>query len=227
MKTFSKEVFMNKEALAAKTILGMIGGGAALAGGGAAVGHRFGVRAGAERMGNEMATAFSEANAKENKSIVDSFKAFNKKENAILANQYLRKGVTIGYNMGSTKPPTSAPMSKSASDIAEAAFQDELEKLGFPIAGLARSAVSSVTRLSKGLMGAGKQLGRAYGTRGMAGRGIPALRKSYLSNASSMAGQAIKSSPVAAAAIGGTGLVGAGYAAGKPNPRRTIVEHRY
>jgi len=213
---------MNKEAIAAKALLGILGGGAALAGGGAVVGHRFGVSAGADRMGNQMASAFSEANAKENKAIVDSFKAFNKRENAILANQYLRKGVMIGHKMATAKPPSSAPMSKSASDIAEDAFRDELEKLGFPIGAFAGRAISSLRRLGAGLKGAGGQLGKAVTAKG-------SMRQSYISNARSMAGRAIKGSPRAAAGLGGTVALGGAYTSGRAtaSPKRTIVDYRY
>lgn len=220
MKTFSKEVFMNKEAIAAKALLGMVGGGVALVGGGAAVGHRFGVSAGANRMGNEMASAFSEANAKENKAIADSFKAFNKKENVMLANKYLRRGVNIGYRMASTKPV--APMNKAASDISEEAFHDELEKLGFPIGAFASRAISSLRRLGAGFKGASGQLGKALATKG-------SMQQSYISNATSMAGRAIKGSPRAAAGLGGTVALGGAYTSGRAtaSPKRTIVDYRY
>lgn len=235
MKTFSKEVFMNKEAIAAKTLLSIIGGGAVLAGGGAATGHRFGVRAGAERMGNQMASAFSEANAKENKAIADSFKAFNKKENAVIANQFLRKGINVGYNMASTKPPTSVPMKKAASDIADEAFLDEMEKLGFPYAGIKaaggmaakalrrsfkaiggkRGLISSIGRTAKTGYGAGKSL--------VTGKGVSKAVSGRLGQNIRGLGAATRRSGLALGTVG-AGTIGVGAAT---RPKKTIVEHRY
>jgi len=221
---------MNKEAKAAKAILGFLrksapyaAVGLAGAGAGGVAGHRFGVRAGAERMGNEMATAFSEANAKENKAIADSFKAFNKKENAIIANQYLRRGINMGYSMATAKPDKG--VSKTASDIAEKAFYDELEKLGFSVSGaanLAKRGIRSLKRLSSGLKGAGGQVGKAIRTKG-------AERMSYLSNAGSMARRAVARSPRSSAIIAGAGTLGATYGTGRAtaSPRRTVVDYRY
>lgn len=230
METFSKEVFMNKEAKVAGTLLKILGGGV----GGAAIASPFVFRHGANKMGNQMATAFSEANAKENKSIVDSFKAFNKKENAVLANQYLRRGVTIGYNMASDKPPASAPISKTASDIADEAFLDEMEKLGymgalktmgmgaarvlrksFRAIGGRRGLMSSIGRTAKTGFGASKGL--------VSGQGVNKAVSGRLSQNLRGLGTAVKRSGLAVGTVG-VGALGIGAAA---RPKRTVVEHRY
>jgi len=218
---------MNKEAIAAKALLGILGGGVALAGGGAAVGHRFGTKAGAERMGNKMAIAFSEANTKENKSIVDSFKAFNKKENTVLANQYLRRGVALGYNMASAEPSASTPMKKTASDIANEAFLDEIEKLGYPIKSLAALGMKGLKTLRGQFSGLGKGL-KAAGSSAIAGIKVPAgMRSTHFGLAGSRVMGAAKANPYAAGLVGGVGLAGGGYSAGKSRTKRTIVDYRY
>ena len=197
---------MEKKALAAKTLLKALsygGGGLALAGGGAAVGHKFGVRAGAQRMGNQMAVAFSEANAKENKAIVDSFKAYNKKENAQIANSFFNRGVMVGHKMKNPGPV------KTASDIRTEAFNDELEKLalsGAMLKGIGSAALKSFKRL-------GTNLSRAAGT----------MKSGYKMHGLRQAGQAFKRSPGATLALTGAGSYGLGRR-GRTN--RTIVEHR-
>ncbi len=90
---------MEKEAIAAKSILKALAGGTAVAGltGGAGyLGHKIGYKGGATRATNEMASAFSEANTRENQQIADSFKLFNKKENAAIASNYMRRGMGLG-----------------------------------------------------------------------------------------------------------------------------------
>jgi len=224
---------MNKEAKAAQAILGFLrksapyaAAGLAGAGAGSVAGHRFGVRAGAERMGNEMATAFSEANTKENKAIIDSFKAFNKKENAILANQYLRRGINMGYSMATAKPDKG--VSKTASDIAEKAFYDELEKLGFSMGALKdvgakaiKSLGNSFSRLGKNIHYSGSNLKSAF--RSADGQ----AKRMYLKSAKSHMKDAVTKSPLAASIIGGTTLAGGGYYLGKNRPKRTVVDYRY
>lgn len=131
---------MNKEAIAAKTLLKSIAAGTSIAGltGGAGyLGHKFGYKRGATRATNEMATAFSEANARENKQITDSFKLFNKKENAAIASNYMRRGMALGAELHATgkikTPAEMASMAKtsSAEDIYNAAFEAELDKHAF------------------------------------------------------------------------------------------------
>jgi hypothetical protein len=84
---------MNKRAFAAKKVLKIMAGtaaGAGALGGAGYVGHRIG----ANRMANKMTSAFSEANANENRQIVDSFKNFNQRENAAIASHYYQKGLS-------------------------------------------------------------------------------------------------------------------------------------
>jgi len=217
---------MNKEAIAAKAILKTLGkyvAPATVVGTGAGI---VGYRVGANRMGNEMATAFSEANTKENKAIVDSFKAFNKKENAVIANRFLRKGINVGYNMATTKP--AAPtMQKTSSEIANEAFIDELEKLGFAIKPLVSLGMKGVKALRTQFSSLGKGL-KAAGSSAIAGIKSPAgMRSTHFGLARDRALSAAKTSPYAASLAGGAGALGTGYAFGKSKPKRTIVDYRY
>jgi hypothetical protein len=220
---------MDKEAAIAQNLLKALGskpvlmgaGGLALAGGGAAVGHKFGVRSGATRMGNQMAMAFSEANAKENKAIVDSFKAFNKKENANIARSFYNQGMIAGARQASGGVVKAAELT-----TAEKAVAEELEKIGFPV-GMVRKAVvgagkalgASFKRLGTGLAGAGRQFGRAAAQP----KGAGYLRNMYAGRGFRQAGQAIASSPGAAITLTGLGAYGLGRR-GRTN--RTIVEHQ-
>lgn len=217
------------DAATAKTIIKTVGkglaytgGAAVLAGGGAVAGHRFGVRAGAARMGNQMANAFTEANAKENKAIVDSFKAFNRQENSQIANAFYNRGMQAGnriYQGGVTK--------SASLEIGDAAFLDELEKLGFSFGALkglgtgalkaikpfAGRMVRSFKRLGSGLKSSGKGVMQAY-------KGAPG---SSLKGSLAQAGSAIKSSPGASLTLASAGSYGVGS---RNKTKRTIVEHR-
>ena len=122
---------MEKEALAAKSLLKAlaIGGLGAGAVGGAGYG---GYRYGAKRATNEMASAFSEANARENNQIVSSFKLFNKKENRAIQQDAFKKGVVMGAHMhasGRIQMPTSVEKRANALEqVYHDAFNDEFEK---------------------------------------------------------------------------------------------------
>lgn len=109
-----------KSPVAKKIAIGTAGAGALATAG--VVGHKIGVRSGATRTANAMASAFSQANAKENQKIVDSFNTFNKMENAEIAKGFYRKGITEGAKM----------IKKSAyiDEIYDNAFNEELEKVG-------------------------------------------------------------------------------------------------
>lgn len=196
---------MNKTAIRAGAVLkalGYGGGAAALATGAGALGHRLGVRSGAERMGTAMSQAFTEANTRENQAIVDAFKAFNKRENQLIARNFLQKG----YEMGQAKTAE-----LSVEDIRDLAFEDELEKLGFNVAALKAAGKVAWKALKSSFGRLGKKLPAIGGHLGQAGRAT---------------GQAIREAPLAAGTIGSAGLIGGGYMTGRKKPRRTIVEHR-
>ena len=200
---------MNKEAIAAKSLLkaltsgklgkslaiGSIAGGT---GGGAYLGHKVGYKSGATRATNEMASAFSEANATENQQIRDSFNSFNKQENASIADNYMRRGMALGAQLhaaGKIKFPSE--MSKKSSvtgedinkqayleEIYNEAFNDELEKCGAPV-NLIGMGVRSFKRLGKGLKTLGSHAKRVINpgegmTRGAA---VAKMGRSALSTA--------------------------------------------
>jgi len=128
---------MNKEAIAAKSLLKALAAGttvAGLTGGAGYLGHQIGYKGGATKATNEMASAFSEANTQENQQIRDSFNMFNKRENAAIASNYMRRGMALGAQLHATgkikTPEEMVAMSKTSSieDIYNAAFEAELEK---------------------------------------------------------------------------------------------------
>lgn len=171
---------MTKEALAASKLLKALGIGAGAAAIGAGSGM-VGYRTGAKRTANAMASAFSEANARENRAMIDAFNQANKRENAVLANAYLRRG----YQMGLQHATTSSGMKKSASDIHDQGFIDELSKLGFDLEELEKigfnvaalrslgtAAIGAVGKSFKSLPGLGKSVVRTGKTAIGAGRNI-------------------------------------------------------
>jgi len=139
--------------------IGTYGAGGALAGGTAlgTIGYKKGRSSGAETMGNIMATQFTEANAKENAALTQNlakrFSTFNDQENAALASSYFKRGLAVGMRLG---PKQSGNLQKVSSSeaydiIKEAAFNDELEKLGFPTGAI-----------FKGVQSAGRVLGGQF-----------------------------------------------------------------
>ena len=144
-----------KSPMAKKLLIGTLGLSTAAAAG--TGGHAIGYRRGANKAADQMAVAFSEANTRENQNIVDSFKLFNKKENRAIAGSYLNKGVMLGARMhaaGRIKFPTETP--KTASDISEQAFIEELEKLGISLSSIKGAGSSTL----KALRGIGRRIGR-------------------------------------------------------------------
>jgi roadblock/LC7 domain-containing protein len=136
---------MEKNAIAAKTILKTLALGTAgvgtLAGTGYA-GHKIGFKSGANVTANKMTNAFIDANNRENAQIKDSFMDFNKKENLAIANMYLDKGYRAGLKQGNN-----GAMSKAAEASYEEAFQKEMSKLGY--AGIIRSGLKTLKNMSK------------------------------------------------------------------------------
>lgn len=103
-------------------------------------GQKSGYKSGAKKATNEMAIAFSEANAKENQRITDSFKTFNKAENRAIAQSYYRRGLAKGVGLKEVNVKTAS--------VYDSAFSDELEKLGF--AGIAKTIGKSFKNLASG-----------------------------------------------------------------------------
>ena len=151
---------MNKEAIAAKSLLKAIAAGTSIAGltGGAGyLGHKVGYKGGATKATNEMATAFQEANHRENQQISDSFKLFNKKENSAIASSYMRRGMALGAELHATgkirTPVEMAAMAKTSSeeDIYSAAFEKEIDKHAY-----LGSVLRSGMKAAKGLLSKAK-----------------------------------------------------------------------
>jgi len=147
------------KAMSAKKLLALMGatGAVGVAGGGYA-GHKMGVRSGAKRTANEMASAFSEANAKENQQLIDSFKAFNKRENQAIAKTYLKRGVALGAGMSKKSSLEGEEMDKHAAleEIYNEAFNAELEKLGY--AGIVNAAKAGYQTLKRSFSNLGSGL---------------------------------------------------------------------
>ncbi len=181
---------MNKEAIAAKSLLKALAAGttvAGLTGGAGYLGHNIGYKGGATDATNEMAAAFTEANQRENQQIKDSFNLFNKKENAAIASNYMRRGMALGANLHATgKIKTPAEMSamaktSSAEDIYNAAFEAELEKLGAHP--LLKAGIGVAKKLFKKGRSTAKGLGKTY-------KGMSTTRKKQVAGAAATSGAA-------------------------------------
>ena len=210
---------MNKEAIAAKTLLKALVAGtgvAGLTGGAGYLGHKVGYKGGATRATNEMASAFSEANATENQQIRDSFNSFNKQENASIADSYMRRGMALGAQLhaaGKIKFPsemskksstTGEDMNKQAylEEIYNEAFNDELEKNAGRL-----GAIYNIVKGSFKNLGQALRSGKNYVKGEIKGSPLSGVSgKRFKKN--------IKQSKAALGVIGGTGLAagGAGYA---------------
>ena len=219
---------MKKEAVAAKSILKALAlgtAGTALTGGAGYAGHQLGYRSGATRATNEMASAFSEANVRENQQIADAFKLFNKKENRAIASDYMRRGMALGaqlHSAGKIKTPAEmAELAKTSSfeDIYQAAFENEIDKLA--AAGLISKVVQtlgkSFSRLGKGIgdfSASSKRIAKRKeligATKGK--KKIQSLNKGLNKMKSYRMGnvkETLKGSKAAIGTIGGAGLAGA------------------
>ena len=143
-------------------------------------GYKIGEKRGATKAVDKMTVAFSEANQRENRNIINSFKAFNEKENMDI----LRRGFQMGVKY--------KDMNKQAAlkEIYDAAFQEELEKIALSGAGAGmitkglKTIGKSFTRLRKGADQAVRH-GQRVVTGGPKGRVSAAkgLGKSLLSTA--------------------------------------------
>lgn len=158
---------MNKEALAAKTLLKGLAAGLGVAGVGAGAGV-VGYRSGAKRTANAMASAFSEANARENRAMMNAFALANKKENAILTNTALRRGYQLGLQHA-----TASGMAKKSSDSHEQGFIDEMAKLGYDLAELEKIGFNAKALMSMGRRAA-KSIGKSF--KALPGLGRSAMR---------------------------------------------------
>jgi len=223
---------MNKEAIAAKSLLKALAIGAGtvgVAGGAGYLGHQIGYKGGATKATNEMASAFSEANTQENQQIRDSFNMFNKRENQAIASNYMRRGMALGAELHATgkikTPAEMAAMSKTSSvkgeemnkqayleEIYNAAFDAELEKnsswIGTTVMGGLKTLGKSFKNLGSGAKDAFRQ---ARAMRGSTGQ-QKMLQKKYLKEGIQ---KTIKGSKPALYATAGAGAGAAGgYALG-------------
>lgn len=186
---------MNKESgLTSKILTGLAA--ASAAGGIGYGGYKVGEKKGATKAVDKMTVAFAEANQKENRNIVNSFKAFNEKENMDI----LRRGFQMGVKY--------KDMSKKAAlnEIYDAAFQDELEKLAIPasLTSGMKTLGKSFKNLGKGLAHQGGHASKMTSTKSLAGlkQRVGWMGKSALTSA--------KKSKAALTTVG----VGGAYAAG-------------
>lgn len=181
---------MEKEAAIAQTLLKAIkspatkltAAGLAAAGAGYG-GHRVGFNRGVNRATDQMAVAFSEANTRENQQIVDSFKLFNKKENRVISNQSLRRGMALGAELHATgkikTPAEMAAMAKTSEDAYNAAFEAELEKDAF-IGTAIKSGLKTLKGSFRNLGSGVKAMKDVAGMKGVpGGRGAKLRRIGY------------------------------------------------
>jgi hypothetical protein len=188
--------------------------GAGAIGGAAYGGHRLGMRTGAKRTANAMATAFSEANAQENK---------------VLADAYFKKGIALGAHLqrsnqfNGTMNKTSSDKNTILEDIYNQAFRDELEKTAF-----AGTLGASFKALGTGLKAIPRHLqrlrspGKYMGGWNQAGRSGGKVQDQLTrGQAAGQFGRHLwgtaKRSKAALGTIGGVGAAGgaAGYMAGR------------
>lgn len=212
---------MTKEAIAARSLIKAlgIGTGAAALGVGSGV---MGYRTGAKRTANAMASAFSDANARENQAMINAFNLANKRENAMLANTYLRKGYQLGVQHATTSGST-GQMNKTSEANMAALLLDAMEKDAAVPAALmglltrAKPAVGGLMKSFKHLGAHAAQAGKYVGQGAKAGnlRGVGTGVMHHARQAVTGAGKP------AAMALGGAGL----FAAGRRSKRQKAVTY--
>ncbi len=194
---------------------------------GAAGGYILGKRIGANRAANQMATAFQEANARENSAIVDSFNAQNKIENNQIAQAFYnrglkegsvlsRKGVRKHASITNSQSHQGGTMDKHAAleQIRQEAFKDEMDKIakmnpGKILDKVKKGVANLYGKSAKGVTG-------LYGkTEKGVTKGVKTLGKSYASVGKALASAKARPALIATGAIGALGGAGAFLASRK------------